>query len=87
MEDAGGVHQALKGQGYPRQPEHCLQGRDRSRACGGRPASRDRWPRHELRLGDKLLEALVACAYVTLKAVATVIDIPLKSVVLAEGGS
>ncbi len=33
----------------------------------------------ELCSGDMLLEALVACAGVTLKAVATAIDIPLKS--------
>ncbi len=36
--------------------------------------------------GDMLLEALVACAGVTLKAVATAIDVPLKSAhVRAEG--
>ena len=36
--------------------------------------------------GDMLLEALVACAGVTLKAVATALDIPLKSgTVSAEG--
>src|SRR5919198_6230110 len=36
--------------------------------------------------GDMLLEALVACAGVTLKAVATAIDVPLKSgSVSAEG--
>src|ERR1700734_1327716 len=36
--------------------------------------------------GDMLLEALVACAGVTLKAVATAIDVPLKSgTVAAEG--
>src|SRR3954454_1681534 len=40
----------------------------------------------ELCSGDMLLEALVACAGVTLKAVATALDIPLKSgKVLAEG--
>jgi uncharacterized OsmC-like protein len=40
----------------------------------------------ELCSGDMLLEALVACAGVTLKAVATALDIPLKSGrVLAEG--
>jgi uncharacterized OsmC-like protein len=40
----------------------------------------------ELCSGDMLLEALVACAGVTLKAVATALEIPLKSgVVLAEG--
>src|SRR3982075_1344005 len=40
----------------------------------------------ELCSGDMLLEALVACAGVTLKAVATAIDIPLKSgQVSAEG--
>ena len=36
--------------------------------------------------GDMLLEALVACAGVTLKAVATALDIPLREAkVLAEG--
>lgn len=40
----------------------------------------------ELCSGDMLLEALVACAGVTLKAVATALDIPLRSgVVRAEG--
>jgi uncharacterized OsmC-like protein len=40
----------------------------------------------ELCSGDMLLEALVACAGVTVKAVATALDIPLKSgVVSAEG--
>jgi uncharacterized OsmC-like protein len=40
----------------------------------------------ELCSGDMLLEALVACAGVTLKAVATALEIPLKSgVVRAEG--
>jgi uncharacterized OsmC-like protein len=40
----------------------------------------------ELCYGDMLLEALVACAGVTLKAVATALDIPLKSgSVSAEG--
>jgi len=40
----------------------------------------------ELCSGDMLLEALVACAGVTLKAVATAIDIPLRSGwVSAEG--
>ncbi len=40
----------------------------------------------ELCSGDMLLEALVACAGVTLKAVATALDIPLRSgVVSAEG--
>jgi len=40
----------------------------------------------ELCSGDMLLEALVACAGVTLKAVATALGIPLKAgVVLAEG--
>jgi uncharacterized OsmC-like protein len=40
----------------------------------------------ELCSGDMLLEALVACAGVTLKAVATALDIPLKSgAVYAEG--
>ena len=40
----------------------------------------------ELCSGDMLLEALVACAGVTLKAVATALDISLKSAtVMAEG--
>ena len=40
----------------------------------------------ELCPGDMLLEALVACAGVTLKAVATAIDVPLKTgTVAAEG--
>src|ERR1700720_541615 len=40
----------------------------------------------ELCSGDMLLEALVACAGVALKAVATAIDVPLKSgTVSAEG--
>src|SRR5471032_1238492 len=40
----------------------------------------------ELCSGDMLLEALVACAGVTLKSVATALDIPLKSgQVSAEG--
>ena len=40
----------------------------------------------ELCSGDMLLEALVACAGVTLKAVATALEIPLKSAhVIAEG--
>ena len=40
----------------------------------------------ELCSGDMLLEALVACAGVTLKAVATALDIPLKKgTVRAEG--
>ncbi|MEJ2622970.1 MAG: OsmC family protein [Pseudolabrys sp.] len=40
----------------------------------------------ELCSGDMLLEALVACAGVTLKAVATALEIPLKSaMVFAEG--
>jgi uncharacterized OsmC-like protein len=40
----------------------------------------------ELCSGDMLLEALVACAGVTLKAVATALDIPVKSgAVSAEG--
>ncbi len=40
----------------------------------------------ELCSGDMLLEALVACAGVTLKSVATAIDVPLRSGdVIAEG--
>src|SRR4029079_2601042 len=43
-------------------------------------------PRLRLWCGDMLLEALVACAGVTMKAVATALDIPLKSAsVWAEG--
>jgi uncharacterized OsmC-like protein len=40
----------------------------------------------ELCSGDMLLEALVACAGVTLKAVATALDIPLKSAAVAAEG-
>jgi uncharacterized OsmC-like protein len=40
----------------------------------------------ELCSGDMLLEALVACAGVTLKAVATALDIPLKSAVVSAEG-
>ena len=40
----------------------------------------------ELCSGDMLLEALVACAGVTLKSVATAVDVPLKQgLVFAEG--
>lgn len=40
----------------------------------------------ELCSGDMLLKALVACAGVTLKSVATAVEVPLKSgLVLAEG--
>src|SRR5437899_201757 len=40
----------------------------------------------ELCSGDMLLEALVACAGVTLKSVATAVDVPLKAGhVIAEG--
>jgi uncharacterized OsmC-like protein len=40
----------------------------------------------ELCSGDMLLEALVACAGVTLKSVATAVEVPLKSgTVIAEG--
>ncbi len=40
----------------------------------------------ELCSGDMLLEALVACAGVTLKSVATAIDVPLKAgTIIAEG--
>src|SRR5205807_4587200 len=40
----------------------------------------------ELCSGDMLLEALVACAGVTLKSVATAVDVPLKTgKVIAEG--
>jgi len=40
----------------------------------------------ELCSGDMLLEALVACAGVTLKSVATAVDVPLKTgIVIAEG--
>ena len=40
----------------------------------------------ELCSGDMLLEALVACAGVTLKAVATALDIPLRSATVAAEG-
>jgi uncharacterized OsmC-like protein len=40
----------------------------------------------ELCSGDMLLEALVACAGVTLKAVATALDIPLKSGTVSAQG-
>ena len=40
----------------------------------------------ELCSGDMLLEALVSCAGVTLKAVATALDIPLKSATVAAEG-
>jgi len=40
----------------------------------------------ELCSGDMLLEALVACAGVTLKAVATALDIPLRSGTVAVEG-
>ena len=40
----------------------------------------------ELCSGDMLMEALVACAGVTLKAVATALDIPLKSATVAAEG-
>jgi len=40
----------------------------------------------ELCSGDMLLEALVACAGVTLKAVATAIDVPLKSAAVSAEG-
>ena len=40
----------------------------------------------ELCSGDMLLEALVACAGVTLKSVATAVDVPLtQGIVIAEG--
>ena len=40
----------------------------------------------ELCSGDMLLEALVACAGVTLKAVATALDIPLRSAAVVAKG-
>jgi len=40
----------------------------------------------ELCSGDMLLEALVACAGVTLKAVSTALDIPLKSAAVSAEG-
>ncbi len=40
----------------------------------------------ELCSGDMLLEALVACAGVTLKAVATALDIPLRSAAVSAEG-
>jgi uncharacterized OsmC-like protein len=40
----------------------------------------------ELCSGDMLLEALVACAGVTLKAVATALEIPLRSAIVSAEG-
>jgi uncharacterized OsmC-like protein len=40
----------------------------------------------ELCSGDMLLEALVACAGVTLKAVATALDVPLRSATVSAEG-
>jgi uncharacterized OsmC-like protein len=40
----------------------------------------------ELCSGDMLLEALVACAGVTLKAVSTALDVPLKSATVSAEG-
>ena len=40
----------------------------------------------ELCSGDMLLEALVACAGVTLKAVSTALDVPLRSAAVAAEG-
>jgi uncharacterized OsmC-like protein len=40
----------------------------------------------ELCSGDMLLEALIACAGVTMKAVATALDIPLKSASISAEG-
>jgi len=40
----------------------------------------------ELCSGDMLLEALVACAGVTLKAVATALDVPVKSATVSAEG-
>jgi uncharacterized OsmC-like protein len=40
----------------------------------------------ELCSGDMLLEALVACAGVTLKAVATALDVPLRAAAVAAEG-
>ena len=40
----------------------------------------------ELCSGDMLLEALIACAGVSLKAAATVLDIPIKSAVVSAEG-
>lgn len=41
---------------------------------------------HELCSGDMLLEALVACAGVTLKAVSTALEIPLQSATVSAEG-
>ena len=69
-----------------RERRHRLQGRDGSRPGGGWPASGGRAVRLELCSGDMLLEALVACAGVTLGSVATAIEVPLRSGnVTAEG--
>jgi uncharacterized OsmC-like protein len=59
-------------------------GRQLARVAGLHPASGGTGA--ELCSGDLLLEALVACAGVTLKAVATAIDVPLRAGrVTAEG--
>ena len=57
----------------------------RPRAGRRRPASGDRRTGLELCSGDMLLEALVACAGVTLNAVATALEIPLE-IRLSRGG-
>ena len=77
--DPGAGTITLKAQGLTRRHEYRLQGRDRPRACGRRAASGDGRSGMELCSGDMLLEALVACAGVTLKAVSTALEIPLKS--------
>ena len=68
----------LQGARLDRRPGDRLQGGDRARAsplpaCIRRPAA----PGMELCSGDMLLEALVACAGVTLKAVATALEFKL----------
>ena len=76
----------LKAQGRDRRGADRLQGRDGAGAgvAGLHPATGGTGA--ELCSGDMLLEALVACAGVTLKAVATALEIPLRdATVRAEG--
>ena len=96
--DAGADQGPLQGRSR-RRDDHAARPRARSTTrtspARSRPGARSRSPGlHpatggsglELCSGDMLLEALVACAGVTLKAVSTALDIPLKSGnVSAEG--
>ena len=76
----------LRASGALDSADNRLQGRDRTGARRRRASSGDRGSGAELCSGDMLLEALVACAGVTLKAVATSMGIELRSgKVAAEG--